>query len=165
MGVIGITTREQIYSSFWNLVSSATIPNTPPGAAYVSPFVTKSRLLLHWSKVPAEQQPALFMTQVGELPTPNKSTISGIPYKWSLYVKLWLYSQRAADDVTIPAINMNPLLDGVMNAIRNPEIGEPQTLNGLVKAVLLSGRIVTDEGMLGSQAVAVVPVEIFTAEL
>src|SRR5215475_5028991 len=108
MGIIGITTREDIYSAFWDLVSNAQIPNTPPGFVYPSPFVTKSRLLLHWSKVPAEQQPALFMTQVGETPTPNRSTISGIPYKWSLHVKLWIYAQRGADDVAVPAISINP---------------------------------------------------------
>ena len=165
MGQIGITTRELIYSTFWSLVSTAAIPNTPPGASYQSPFVTKSRLLQHWSKVPAEQQPALFMSQVDEGPTATSQTLSGMPYKWSLRVKLWLYSQRAADDTAIPAISMNPLMDAVMNAIRNPEIGYRQSLNRLVYAVRLFGRIVTDEGMLGSQAVSVVPVELFTAEL
>lgn len=165
MGQIGITTREQIYSTFWNLVSAITIPNTFPGVSSTSPFVTKSRLLQHWSKVPAEQQPALFMSQVDEGPTASNQTLSGMPYKWSLRVKLWLYSQRGADDTAIPAISMNPLMDAVMNAIRNPEIGERQSLNRLVYSVRLFGRIVTDEGMLGSQAVSVVPVELFTAEL
>ena len=165
MGIIGVTTREDIYSAFWNLVSNVTIPSTPPGSSYPSPFVTKSRLLQHWSKVPAEQQPALFMSQVDEGPTTSSQTLSGMPYKWSLRVKLWLYSQRAADDTVVPAISMNPLVDAVVNAIRNPEIGYRQDLSRLVYAIRFFGRIITDEGMLGSQAVSVVPVELFTAEL
>lgn len=164
MGQIGITTREQIYSTFWNLVSRATIPATPPGTARQSPFVTKSRILAHWSAVPAEQQPALFMVETRQGAAPTKETISGIPYIWLLRSKLWLYSQRGADDTVIPAITMNMLIQAVVDAIRNPELGEPQTMNGLVKAVRI-GDISTDEGMLGSQAVSVVPVEILTAEL
>lgn len=166
MGIIGLTTREKIYSTFFTLISNATVPVTPPGVSgLASPFVTKSRLLQHWSKIPAEQQPALFMTQVDEGPTSTSQNMSGMPYKWSLRVKLWLYSQRGADDLAIPAVSMNPLMDAVMNLIRNPEIGERQSLNRLVYSVRLFGRIVTDEGMLGSQAVSVVPVELFTAEL
>lgn len=164
MGQIGVTTREQVYSTFWNLVSSATIPASLPGAPAASPFVTKSRILKHWSAVPAEQQPALFMVETRQGAVPGKETISGIPYIWVLRAKLWLYSQRGADDTVVPAITMNVLIQAVVNAIRNPEIGEPQTMTGLVKAVRI-GDISTDEGMLGSQAVSVVPVEILTAEL
>lgn len=162
MGQIGITTREQIYSTFFSYISATTIPNTLPGLPSKSPWVTVSRLLANWSSVPKEQQPALYMTQVDEGPATNRT---GLPYKWSLRVKLWIYSQRGADDTTIPSISMNPLLDTVMNSIRNQQIGSRQTMQGLVYDVRLYGRIATDEGMLGSQAVAVIPVEIFTAEL
>jgi hypothetical protein len=164
MGVIGLTTREDIYTAFWNLVSSDPVPNTPPGSSSASPFVTKSRLLRHWNQVPAEQQPALFMAETTQGAVSDRETITGIPYRWKLRAKLWLYSQRGADDTVIPAITMNVLIQAVVNAIRNPEIGEPQTLGGLVKSVRI-GDISTDEGQLGSQAISVVPVEIFTAEL
>jgi len=115
---------------------------------------TFSRQLKHWSDVPISSQPALYMAQ-------GNQTVSlegrGMPPKRSLPVKLYLYSQN--DD---PALQ-NDLLDAIENALEpDRNHGETTlTLGGLASHCRIEGEIETDEGLLGSQAVAIIPVSIF----
>jgi hypothetical protein len=58
---------------------------------------------------------------------------------------------------------LNPLLDAIAAALAPTGadlVAGAQTLGGLVKHCWISGAIETDEGALGGQAVAIVPVEI-----
>jgi hypothetical protein len=138
--------REPIYAALFALVASA------------ASFVTIGRRLRHWSDVGAAEQPALFMTQKSE----NAEERQPLPVKWRASVDLYLYAQ-APDELTSPATVLNPLLDAVEAALAPDPVGHVQTLGGLVSHCWIAGRIQTDEGVLGGQAVAIVPVEILVS--
>jgi hypothetical protein len=138
--------REPIYTALFALVAGA------------ASFVTIGRRLRHWSDVGAAEQPALFMTQKSE----NAEERQPLPVKWRASVDLYLYAQ-APDELTSPATVLNPLLDAVEAALAPDPVGHVQTLGGLVSHCWIAGRIQTDEGVLGGQAVAIVPVEILVS--
>ena len=110
-----------------------------------------SRQLKHWSDVPSSEQPALFMATVNQ-----NVTVAGrgIPPKRSLPVKLYLYTQNHD-----PALQ-NDMLDAIEAALEPPEGEAVQTLGGLVSHCWIEGEIETDEGLLGEQAVAIIPISI-----
>lgn len=145
-------TIEQIDAALFTLVSGASL------------FVTKSRRLKFYGEVPPEDQPALYLAAGNMNPRMGQGT-PGMPYKWTLVRKLWLYANTGNDDSLIPSSIMNPILNSVLAALKPRTPGDRQTLSGLVYNVIVSGSIQTDEGLLGPQAVAVIPVEILTGEL
>lgn len=134
--------REAIYQALWEQFAS------------LSDFKTKSRRLKHWSEVDKRLQPALFMAQVGETTHPNPK----MPTQWQLNVDLYLYVY--GDEKHAPSQVLNPLLDAVCNAIHSKRDG----INNLglenVINCTVDGKIETDEGTLGNQAIAIVPVTI-----
>jgi hypothetical protein len=138
-------TREPIYAALFARLAAI------PG------LKTSSRILKHWNDVPAEQQPALFQAQTGE--TPQQQT--GEPTKWLLEVDLYLYVRRNAG---VPGAALNPLIDAIEATFPlHPVTGlhmldVPGQLG--IEWARISGRIETDEGTLGDQAVAIVPVQI-----
>lgn len=135
--------REDIYAALLALLRDA------------APFATVGRRARLWSDLSPIQQPALFLVAKGEEFAP----LSGVPPKRTLYADLILYAQ-APDDETAGAQVLNPLLDAVQAALRPPVPGTDQTLGGLVRHAWIEGRIQTDEGALGPQAVAIVPLSI-----
>lgn len=138
-------TREPIYSALFALVAAA------PG------LVTTSRKLLHWADVPASQRPALFMAQKREAIVQS----TGRPAVWTLTVDLYVYV--STQGATSPGAVLNPILDAISTALDyRPGPGVPQTLGGLVQWARISGAIETDEGTLGSEAVAIIPVNILS---
>lgn len=136
--------REPIYAALFARLQAV------PG------LVTVSRRLKHWHDVPPADQPSLYQSQQGE----STTTTSGQPTIWRLSVDLYLYA-RAPDGDTSSAPILNPLLDAIENALKpdNP-VTNTCTLGGLVQYARISGRIETDEGSLGDQAVAIIPIEI-----
>lgn len=120
-------------------------------------FVTRSRRLLHWADTPAEMQPALFQATPSESVAPE----TGRPTKLTLRFDVYIYVKVPQE--ANPSARLNELLDAVAGAL---EPDEPQrdrcTLGGLVYYARIAGRIETDEGTLGDQAVAIVPVEVLT---
>jgi hypothetical protein len=138
--------REPIYAALFALIEDA------------APFVTTSRRLRHWSDVGAAEQPALFMIQKSETAEERRP----LPVKWRASVDLYLYAQ-APDETTAPATVLNPLLDALETALAPDPVSHVQTLGGLVQHCWVSGRIATDEGVLGGQSVAIVPVEILVS--
>lgn len=136
--------RENIYEALFAKVSA------------VDGIKTANRRLEHWSKVPAAKQPALFQAQKGE----SVQKKQGYPPVYLLRVDLWLYVHSGNDAKATPATALNGLLDALEAALA-PETGEEeQTLRGLVQHCFINGQIETDEGTLGPQAVAIIPVEI-----
>jgi hypothetical protein len=140
-------TREPIYAALF------------AAAAEAADFVTTSRRLRHWSDVAAMEQPALFMAQKSETAEQQR----GLPTKWSCDVDFYLYC-HAPDETTSPTTVLNPLLDAVEAALA-PLAGadlaaNAQTLDGLVYRAFINGKIETDEGTLGGQSVAIVPIRI-----
>lgn len=138
--------REPIYAALFALLVEA------------APFQTASRRLRHWSTVEAAEQPALFQVQKREA----AKEAEGAPTQWRAEIDVYVYCQ-APDDETPPASVLNPLLDAIELALRpsgaDMALGV-QTLGGLARHCWISGAIETDEGALGGQAVAIVPIEI-----
>lgn len=137
--------RETIYAALFDLISGL------PG------IVTASRRLQHWDRVSPAQQPALFQIQKKETPAQKR----GLPAAWTLECDLVLYVNAGADPNAVPASALNPLIDAIDQAIAPPSGQEVQTLSGLVSHCWIDkSGIVTDEGVLGAQAIAIVPVQI-----
>jgi hypothetical protein len=136
-------TREPIYAALFALIQSA------------APFVTTSRRLRHWSDVGAAEQPALFMIQKSETAEERRP----LPIKWRARVDLYIYAQ-ASGELTAPAAVLNPLLDAIETVLAPDPVSHVQTLGGLVQHCWIAGRIETDEGVLGGQTVAIVPIEL-----
>jgi hypothetical protein len=139
-------TREPLYAALFALLSGT-------GA-----FTTASRRLRHWSDVEAAEQPALFLVQKRE----SAKAAEGSPPVWRAEIDLYVYCQ-APDDETAPAAVLNPLIDAIEAALapQGPDLARgTQTLGGLARHCEISGAIETDEGALGGQAVAIVPIEI-----
>lgn len=137
--------REAIAIALFNLAKTA------PG------LKTTSRRLKHWSDVPAEEQPALFQAQGKELVDTSLQKMGG-PNSHKLQFDLYFYV-KSKDPAIPPSSLLNPLLDAFEAAI-TPTPGTNQTLGGLAQHAFISGSIETDEGTLGDQAMAIVPVEV-----
>lgn len=136
--------RESIYLALFTLVAAV------PG------FVTTSRRLRHWDDVTAAEQPALFQAQKTEV----AATRFGMPTKWHLHADLALYVNTGQDPTAISATLLNGFIDAIEAALApNPGTGV-QTLGALVSHCWIEGTIQTDEGTLGAQAVALIPIEI-----
>jgi hypothetical protein len=138
--------REPIYAALFGLIETA------------ADFTVVDRRLRHWSDVAPAEQPALFLAQKTELA--SVKTL-GAPTVWTLAVDLYVYV-HSSDPYLAPATVLNPLLDAVEAALAPSattgiqDLGLPAT----VQHAYINGKIETDEGVLGDQAVAIVPVEI-----
>lgn len=136
--------REEIYSALFRKIEA------------IENLVTVSRVLKHWDNVLPSGQPALFMTQAGEVPVSRP----GLPTTWNLAVALHLYCNVGNDSEAIPAAAINRYLDAIQKALEPEKINGCQTLGGLVRDVKFGEKIETYEGMLGPQAVAIIPINI-----
>jgi hypothetical protein len=138
--------REPIYAALFGLIETA------------ADFAVVDRRLRHWSSVSPAEQPALFMAQKSELASVRTL---GAPTVWTLSVDLYVYA-HSSDPYLAPATVLNPLLDAVEAALVPSATTGIQDLGlpSVVQHAYISGKIETDEGVLGDQAVAIVPVEI-----
>jgi hypothetical protein len=113
---------------------------------------TFSRRLLHVNELPAAQQPALFLAQTFQRPTyqPGRTII------WEFGADLYLYVRDPKGST--PGVLMNPLMDALC-AVFAPDNANVNacTFGGLCHRVEL-GPIETDEGTMGEQAIAILPV-------
>ena len=135
--------REQIYSALFDKIKN------------IGGFKTSSRKLLHWNDVPAGERTVVFQIQKSETPTQSR----GIPTVWNLSVLLYLYVNTQGQT---PSIVLNDYLDKIEEALK-PNFDGFQTLGGLVSHCWISGAIETDEGVLGEQGVAIIPIDIRVA--
>lgn len=124
----------------------------------VAGTVTASRRLQHWADVPAVNQPALFQSQGGE----NAIQQKGLPKKWQLSIRLYLYA-RSEDPNVSPQTVLNPILDAIEAAL-DPAPGDTTQTLGIdgISHAWIAGNIETDEGVLGEQAIAIIPIDILT---
>ena len=120
--------------------------------ASIPGIATFDRRHKHWKDVPASAQPALFMLAAGQTVERRGHGLSAL----TLRVQLYLYS-RNNDDTC-----QNDLLDAIDDALApidgDPDYGAECTLGGLASSCRIEGEIETDEGLLGDQAVAIVPI-------
>jgi hypothetical protein len=142
--------REEIYGAVFARLQA--LGPQPAGSGHL---VTLSRRLRHWSEVAPALQPALYLVQRQEKPRQDK----GRPPVWELGLDLYLYV-HAPD----PAAPVAPLLNRALDAIDAAFAPDPSgvdTLGGTVSRCWIDqAGIETDEGTLGDQAVAIVPLSI-----
>lgn len=138
--------RESIYCALWELGSSA------------ARFASADRRLRHWADVSPAEQPALFMSEKGGQAAVKRL---GAPIVWTLYAEFYLYA-HSSDPYLAPTTILNPLLDALETALApSPTTGiQNLGLPEMVQHAYISGKVQTDEGVLGDQAIAIVPVEI-----
>lgn len=138
--------RETIYEALWRLATGA------------ARFASANRRLRHWADVAPAEQPALFMSQKGSHAAIKKL---GAPTVWTLYAEFYVYA-HANDPYLAPGTILNPLLDALEAALApSPTTGiQDLGLPEMVQHAYIAGKIETDEGVLGDQAIAIVPIEI-----
>lgn len=134
--------REPIYAGIFAKLSAA------------ARFKKTSRTLRHWVDVPSIEQPALFQAQTGE----DVSTTPGLPSVWQGKLDVYVYAHNSGDKSVAPSQLLNPLIDAIEAALAPDVVSGKCKLGGLVEHVWIEGHIQTDEGTLGDQAVAIVPV-------
>jgi hypothetical protein len=138
--------RETIYAALWTLGAGA------------ARYARADRRLRHWSGVAAAEQPALFMSEKG-----GRAAIKrlGAPIVWTLYADFYIYV-HSSDPYLAPGTVLNPLIDALEAALApSPATGiQNLGLPEMVQHAYIAGKVETDEGILGDQAIAIVPVEI-----
>lgn len=85
----------------------------------------------------------------------------GAPISWTLYADFYVYV-HSSDPYLAPAMLLNPLLDALEAVLApSPATGiQNLGLPAMVQHAYIAGKVETDEGVLGDQAIAIVPVEI-----
>jgi hypothetical protein len=143
-----VIARETIYAALFALVSGS------------SAFATSSRKLVHWSDVGPEEHPAIFQRQLDE----ERIQQRGLPPKIKLHVELYVYAHTLAqqlDPYVVPSQALNPLLDAIDAALAPDEpINNVLTLGGIVSHCWIEGKTENFEGVIGDQAVAIIPISI-----
>jgi hypothetical protein len=118
---------------------------------------TTSRRLVHWSEVGNTDQPALFMTQGSQ----TAEFTQKMPTRWTLEATIYMYAKTGGELLVPPMQILNPLIDQFVENILPSALTGEQTLGGLVERCRIDGPIETDEGVLGDQAVVIIPVTMF----
>mgnify|MGYP000382041799 CR=1 FL=1 len=139
-----IVNRETVYNALFDRLKT------------IEGLRTSSRTLKHWTDVPAAQQPALFVSHKSESTDPRPN---GAPPKKTLMLDVYVYVKTQNQT---PSTALNRLLQAVDEALKPdtpPQMGLC-TLGGLVAHCWIEGTTETDEGVLGDQAVAIIPIHI-----
>jgi hypothetical protein len=138
--------RETIYGALWSLAAGA------------ANFASANRRLRHWADLAPAEQPALFMSEKGGHAV---TKALGGPTIWTLHADFYVYV-HSSDPYLAPAILLNPLLDALEGALAPSPVTGIQNLGlpAMVQHAYIAGKVETDEGVLGDQAIAIVPVEI-----
>lgn len=138
--------RETIYQALFALLQGS------------AGFTTSSRRLRPFADVAAASQPALFMAQEGEEVI---SPSDNLPPKYVMKVTAYIYANQPDPNLSPDSI-LNPLVDAVVASLK-PSPTQKQTLGGLVDAAQIVGKIEYAGGLLGPQAVAMIPIQIIVA--
>jgi hypothetical protein len=126
---------------------------------------TCSRIWKVWTDVQPEEHPALFLTKAPEHPAQDQS---GLPTVWKVEYLVHIYCY-STDEQAPASTAVNQILDALEAALKPTTFGMPglpgsvQVLGdrtGAIQHAWISGSIETDEGLLGPQSVAIVPIEV-----
>jgi hypothetical protein len=121
-----------------------------------SVFVSASRKFKHFADLNAGDQPSLYLVQKGIQVSP----VPGLPPVYVFTFDALVYVNTGGDESVPPASILNPLLDALLASLTPVGSQDKQTLGGLVVHAWVEGHIETDEGMLGQQGYAIVPISI-----
>src|ERR1700730_5383502 len=138
--------RESIYAELWALGAGA------------ARFASASRRLRHWTDLAPTEQPALFMSEKGGHAA---SKALGAPIVWSLYADFYIYV-HSSDPYLAPPKPRNRPLDAIAAPRAPSAVTGVQNLGlpAIVQHAYIAGKVETDEGVLGDQAIAILPIEI-----
>ena len=140
-----MTTREAIWQAAFNKLATA------------SGAVTKSRKLVPFDQVPAEQQPAIFLAQTRE----SHKQRPGAPAVLTLTADLFLYTNSGGNPDVVASTQINDMLDALDAALAFDDVARGRcTLGGIVQHAWIEGDTLVAEGQGGAQAVAIVPIAI-----
>lgn len=91
----------------------------------------------------------------------TESNMSNAPVVWTLNFDFYIYVYQP-DRYLSPAMQLNPLIDAVERALAPSPVTGWNTLGleGMVIWARVLGRLMTDEGVLNDQAMAIIPVEV-----
>lgn len=134
--------RETIYAALFTRLQT------------ISGLKLTSRRVRSINDVPANQFPALFMAQTFQTPLYE----AGRRTQWQLGADVYIYAfDRAGQN---PGAIMNPLMDGLANALAFDNVmSNACTLGGLALKCEI-GPVETDEGTMGEQAIVRAPITI-----
>lgn len=126
--------------------------------------VTISRRLRHFNNVPAEQRPALFITQGNQ----QEMAVHGLNAKVELEAEVYVYIHESDPSIP-PSVQLNQMIDQVRAKLApdHPDICEYQTLGGVVEHCWIDGTIEVYEAvenMLDDQGIAIIPIRILTTQ-
>ena len=108
-----------------------------------------------------EDQPFISLTPGREQPR-NTQGLNGVVWVFEFVVTIYAYEP---DPAAAPASRLNPIMDALEAALR-PAKGLPGQMQwlgdatGRIQHAWISGPVETDEGVLGPQAIAIVPIEV-----
>ena len=123
-----------------------------------------SRRLLHWSDVPPEECPAIFLS-VGKQTLKNDENGLPVVSTFDYVADLYVHSE---DPTTVPSTLLNTYLEEIKAALQPVPMGPPGFPGSLQVLGDTTGRIrhawitdvETDEGVLGPRAIATVHIEV-----
>jgi hypothetical protein len=128
---------------------------------------TCAQRLKSFDDVQPSEQPAVFVVASDES---AQYQGRGLPPIWTLRFKLYVYARiDNADPLATGHDALHDLITAIEEALRATAAENAAnstawdtTLGGLCSHTRISGTVVKDEGALGEQAVAVIPIEVLT---
>ncbi len=140
--------REDVFQALFALTEAVQWGAPARGFAY------QSRRVSLWSDLPA--QPALCQAEHDE----EIQEITGLP-SVTTYSASWLiYHDVGKDPASVPAQELNLILDAVQALFPAGDPDNVQTLDGLVHHCFVAGKLFKDPGDLDGQALLIVPIKI-----
>ena len=145
--------RENVYVALFNLLQTA------------ANFTTVGRKAVTVADLVSEQYPAMFIVETTQNAQPH---IKGMPTKWVLNVDVLIYvtsltgglREPLGAETVVPATQLNKILDSMEAVLKPSPVTGTLTLGGLCEHCWIEGEVITDEGMLFPEGMALVPVKI-----
>ncbi len=134
-----------------------------------------SRALLSWDDCPPAMCPAAFLVAAGESHTKRR----GLPSLVLIHGQIIVYAKNDQGRDQVPATQLNNLISAVEDTLKrtpqegpapsalfpqNPDLTFGTTLGGLCYTCQIGPSIDIFEGFQGADAVAIIPVEMWTTE-
>lgn len=120
-------------------------------------FASSDRIGELPQNVPTAMQPYLGLIQFGASQVENQA--QGLE-KWLLHFRVVIYIRADAGPTRIGATLANAALLAIVKAMRAANIGERQTLGGLVDNAWINGDVLIDTGILDQQIAVLIPITV-----